>query len=76
MPTRHFKKPPQEETQQEKKTFKQSAVNDAAIIGVLIGIAVYATYKQGLGLLSFLPLLYLPIAAKNKKKRQGKRDKA
>ncbi|PCE65789.1 hypothetical protein [Sediminicola luteus] len=70
MPNHKFKKPSQEETQEEKKTFKQSAVNDAAIIGVLIGIAIYATYNHGLGPLSFLPLLYLPVAAKNKKKRQ------
>jgi hypothetical protein len=32
----------------------------------LIGVAVYSTVRNGFGLLTFLPLIYIPIAAKNK----------
>lgn len=41
------------------------------IIGLLIGVAVYSTLKNGFGLLTFLPLVYTPIAAKNEKKRKA-----
>jgi len=55
-----------EELLQEAKKIKSGNILDAAIIGFLIGVAVYSTVKNGLGLLTFLPLVYLPIAAKNK----------
>jgi hypothetical protein len=48
------------------KKSKNSKIYDATIIGVLIGIAIYSSVKNGFGLLTFLPLVYLPIAAKNK----------
>lgn len=48
------------------KKSKQSKIYDAVIIGILIGIGIYSSVKNGLGLLTFLPLVYLPIAAKNK----------
>lgn len=51
---------------QEAKKSKKTKVYDAAIFGVLIGIAIYSSVKNGFGLLTFLPLVYLPIAAKNK----------
>lgn len=47
---------------------KSTKIYDAVIIGVLIGIAIYSSVKNGFGLLTFLPLIYLPIAGKNKKK--------
>ncbi len=53
---------------QEAKKIKSTKLYDAAIFGVLIGIAVYSTVKNGLGLLTFLPLIYMPVAAKNKTK--------
>jgi len=40
------------------------------IIGFLIGIAIFSTVKNGLDLLTFLPLVYIPIAARNKAKRK------
>ncbi len=48
---------------------KKTAIYDALFIGLLIGIAAYSTFSNGLGLLTFLPIVYLPIAGKNKKKR-------
>lgn len=59
-----------EELLQEAKKGKSTKIFDAVIIGILIGIAVYSTVKKGVGLLSFLPLVYLPIAAKNKIKNK------
>jgi len=57
-----------EELLQEVKRMKATKLYDPVIFGVLIGIAIYSTVKNGLGLLTFLPLVYLPIAAKNKLK--------
>lgn len=41
---------------------------DALIFGILIGIAVFSSIKNGVGLFTFLPLAYIPIAARNKAK--------
>ncbi|MDQ7918062.1 FUSC family protein [Mesonia sp. MT50] len=57
-----------EELLQEEIRIKPFKLYDAIIFGVLIGIATYKTLKNGLGLLTFLPLIYLPIAANNKAK--------
>ncbi|QEM13033.1 FUSC family protein [Mucilaginibacter rubeus] len=55
-----------EELLQEAKKIKSGNILDAAIIGFLIGVAVYSTVRNGFGFLTFLPLVYLPIATKNK----------
>jgi hypothetical protein len=55
-----------EELLQEAKKIKSGKIFDAAIFGFLIGVAVYSTVRNGFGLLTFLPLIYIPIAAKNK----------
>lgn len=57
-----------EELLQEVKKIKKYRLYDATIIGVLIGIAIYSSVKNGFGLLTFLPLVYLPIAGKNNTK--------
>ena len=59
-----------EELLQEAKKIKSTNLYDAAIFGILIGIAIYATVKNGLGLLTFLPLAYSPIAVKNQTKHK------
>lgn len=56
---------------QEAKKAKSYVIYDAVIIGFLIGIAIYSAVKNGFGLLTFLPLLYVPIAKKNKTKRKA-----
>lgn len=65
-------KPLSESTDQEllqkAKTLKPTKYYDAGIIGFLIGVSVYSTVKNGFGLLTFLPLVYLPVAARNKAK--------
>ncbi|BAV06461.1 hypothetical protein SAMN05421788_107121 [Filimonas lacunae] len=59
-----------EELLQEAKKMKSTNIYDAAIFGFLIGISVYSAVKKGFGLLSFLPLIYIPIAAKNRVKHK------
>ncbi len=49
----------------ELKKAKTQRMYDAAIIGFLIGVAAYASFTGGFGLLTFLPLVYLPAAKKN-----------
>ena len=55
---------------QKAKAMKPYQIYDAVIFGILIGIATYSTVKNGWDLLTFLPLVYLPIAAKNKVKKK------
>jgi len=58
----------------EAKKIKSGNIIDAVIVGVLIGIAVYSTIKNGFGVFTFLPLIYGPILAKNKAKNKGVED--
>ena len=55
-----------EELLQEAKRLRPTKIMDAVLIGALIGISIFSTVRNGTGLLSFLPLVYLPIAAKNR----------
>lgn len=59
-----------EELLQEAKKGKSTNIIDAVIIGFLIGIAIFSAVKNGVGLLSFLPLVYIPIAVKNRTKNK------
>uniref|UniRef100_UPI00404A925C hypothetical protein n=1 Tax=Fulvivirga sp. TaxID=1931237 RepID=UPI00404A925C len=59
-----------EELLQEAKNMKPTKVYDSTIFGVLVGIAIYSSVANGFGLLTFLPLVYIPIANKNKTKRK------
>lgn len=63
-----------EELLQEAKKVKSSNLTDALIIGILIGIAIYGSIRNGFGLLTFLPLAYAPIAARNKKRNKKLAD--
>jgi len=57
-----------EELVQEAKNMKPTKLYEAVIFGLLIGIAIYSSVANGFGLLTFLPLVYLPIAARNRTK--------
>ena len=61
---------PDEELLKQAKTLKRTKIYDAVIFGFLIGISIYSTVTNGLGLMTFLPVVYLPIAAKNKAKNR------
>lgn len=55
-----------EELLQEAKKIKSTKIFDAALIGLLIGVSTYTTVKNGFGLLTFLPLVYIPASIRNK----------
>ena len=59
-----------EELLLEAKRNKPTKIYDAVIFGFLIGIAIYSSVTNGFGLLTFLPLVYLPVAARNKNKKK------
>lgn len=56
----------EEELLKKAKKMKSTKLYDAVIFGFLVGIAIYSSVKNGFGLLTFLPLAYLPIAGKNR----------
>ncbi|MEM6317010.1 MAG: FUSC family protein [Bacteroidota bacterium] len=51
------------------KEMKPTKIYDSFIVGLLVGVAIYSSVKNGLGLLTFVPLVYVPIAGKNNAKR-------
>ena len=53
---------------QQARQLKPTKLYDALIIGFLIGVAIFSSVRNGMGLLTFLPLIYLPVASKNRKK--------
>lgn len=59
-----------EELLEAAKKIKPTKLYDSVIFGVLIGIAIYSTVTNGFDLLTFLPLVYLPVAGKNKAKQK------
>ncbi|MCB0761819.1 MAG: FUSC family protein [Flavobacteriales bacterium] len=65
-----------EDLKAEVKRAKSGKWFDAVFFGVLVGVAVYSTFKNGLGLLTFLPLAYLPMAGKNKMHRAAVQEVA
>jgi hypothetical protein len=68
MGEKEFSELTDEELLQETKKNKSTNLYDALIFGVLIGIAIYSSVNNGFGLLTFLPIVYIPIAGRNKKK--------
>ncbi|WP_300597975.1 hypothetical protein [Niabella sp.] len=60
-----------DELLQEVKKSKSSSIFDAAMIGFLIGVVIFSAVKKGWGLLSFLPVIYIPIAARNNNRRKA-----
>ncbi|WP_426582947.1 hypothetical protein [Mucilaginibacter sp. R-33] len=55
-----------DELLQEARKVKSGKLMDAVIFGFLIGVSVYSVVRNGFGLLTFLPLVYIPIAARNR----------
>ena len=52
-----------EELLEKRKKSKSTNITNAVIFGMLIGIATYSTVRNGFGLLTFIPLVFAPIAA-------------
>jgi len=63
------------ELHQQAKDLKPTKQLDAAIIGFMVGIAIYSTIKHGIGLLTFLPP-NLPTRSTPKQIQAGHREAA
>lgn len=50
-----------EELLDEAKKAKANPIFDSVIFGFLIGVAIYSISNHGFGLLTFLPLAYIPV---------------
>jgi len=61
----------EEELLQEQKKMKSNNTVNGFLIGILIGIAVYSTVKNGLGFFTFFPLFFGFIAFNNRKKMKA-----
>lgn len=68
-------KEPSELTDQElvleAKRIKSTLIINAVLFGVMIGIATYSTIKNGLGILTFFPLFFVPMALKNRARKKA-----
>ena len=60
-----------QELLQEAKRNKNSGTIDAVIFGLLIGVAIYSIANNGIGVLTFLPVIYIPIVAMNKRRNKA-----
>ncbi|PJJ84618.1 FUSC family protein [Mucilaginibacter auburnensis] len=63
-----------EELLAEKAKAKSAAITNAVLCGFIIGIAIYSTYKNGLGLFTFLPLFFVYMMFNSNKKNTGLKD--
>lgn len=54
-----------EELLKNAKAVKSSSISFAVLLGVMIGVAVYSTVKNGFGFFTFFPLFFVPIAVQN-----------
>lgn len=50
---------------QEVQKIKSTLIINAVLIGIMIGVATYSTVKNGLGILTFFPLFFIPLFTKN-----------
>lgn len=64
----------QELLEKRKKT-KSNDITNAVILGMLVGIAVYSTIVHGLGLFTFLPIVFALFAANKWKKNKEALEK-
>ena len=55
----------------ERKKMKSNAILHGVLIGMLIGIAVYSTVKNGFGFFTLFPLFFVFILFRNIKKEEA-----
>ena len=53
-----------EELSVELQKIKSTNIVNAVLVGVMIGVAIYSTVKNGFGILSAFPLFFIPMFAK------------
>ena len=52
------------------KSMKSTNIMNAVLIGLMIGIAVYSTIKNGFGFFTFFPLIFVFVLVKNSVKKK------
>ncbi len=52
------------------KSMKSTNIMNAVLIGLMIGIAVYSTVKNGFGFFTFFPLIFVFVLVKNSVKKK------
>jgi predicted permease len=60
-----------EELLAKRKKLKSTNIMNAVIFGVTIGIAIYSTVRNGFGLLTFFPVLFVPLVKTNSKNNRA-----
>lgn len=60
-----------QELLEEAKKNKTGSIINAVLFGVMIGIATYSTVTNGLGILTFFPLLFIPMLTKNRARQKA-----
>ena len=50
---------------------KSTQIINAILFGVMVGIATYSTVKNGFGILTFFPLLFIQMLVKNRSRKKG-----
>ncbi len=68
MNSNEFSKLSNEEIEQEIKKLKSNSKTQGVLIGLFVGIAIYALVKNGFGFSSFFPIILVVILLNNRKK--------
>ncbi|AZI67594.1 FUSC family protein [Kaistella daneshvariae] len=55
----------------ESKRMKATQFINAVLFGVMIGVATYSTVKNGFGILTFFPLLFIQMLVKNRSRKKA-----
>lgn len=60
-----------QELLEETKKNKSGSIINAVLFGVMVGVATYSTVNNGLGILTFFPLLFIPMLTKNRARQKA-----
>ena len=55
----------------ESRRMKSTQFINAVLFGVMIGVATYSTMKNGFGILTFFPLLFIQMLVKNRSRKKA-----
>ncbi|WHF51578.1 FUSC family protein [Chryseobacterium gotjawalense] len=60
-----------QELLQEVQKIKSALIVNAVLCSIMIGVATYSTVKNGLGILTFFPLFFIPVFTKNRARKKA-----
>ena len=63
-----------EDLLQQAKKVKYEKIIDSVIFGFLIGVAIYSSVNNGFGLLTFLPVVWIPIIGSKRPRQKAVTD--